>query len=59
VPIAEVSYLLGYGEPSNFHRAFRRFHKTGLTVAEPGLGTPAGKRRLTPLCAYEAHSVIL
>ena len=31
VPIAEVSYLLGYGEPSNFHRAFRRW--TGLTPA--------------------------
>jgi AraC-like DNA-binding protein len=32
VPIAEVSYLLGYGEPSNFHRAFRRW--TGVTPAE-------------------------
>lgn len=32
VPIAEVSYLLGYGEPSNFHRAFRRW--TGRTPAQ-------------------------
>lgn len=32
VPIGEVSYLLGYGEPSNFHRAFRRW--TGLTPTE-------------------------
>ena len=32
VPIGEVSYLLGYGEPSNFHRAFRRW--TGLTPNE-------------------------
>lgn len=32
VPIAEVSYLLGYAEPSNFHRAFRRW--TGLTPAK-------------------------
>jgi AraC-like DNA-binding protein len=32
VPIAEVSYLLGYGEPSNFRRAFRRW--TGLTPTE-------------------------
>jgi AraC-like DNA-binding protein len=32
VPIGEVSYLLGYAEPSNFHRAFRRW--TGLTPAE-------------------------
>ena len=31
VSIGEVSYLLGYGEPSNFHRAFRRW--TGLTPA--------------------------
>lgn len=32
VPIGEVSYLLGYAEPSNFHRAFRRW--TGLTPME-------------------------
>src|SRR5262245_29494392 len=32
VPIAEVSYLLGYSEPSSFHRAFRRW--TGFTPAE-------------------------
>jgi AraC-like DNA-binding protein len=32
VPIGEVSYLLGYAEPSNFHRAFRRW--TGRTPAE-------------------------
>jgi AraC-like DNA-binding protein len=32
LPIGEVSYLLGYSEPSNFHRAFRRW--TGLTPAE-------------------------
>ncbi|HZP87282.1 MAG TPA: AraC family transcriptional regulator ligand-binding domain-containing protein [Burkholderiales bacterium] len=32
VPIGEVSYLLGYAEPSNFHRAFRRW--TGLTPAQ-------------------------
>lgn len=29
VPVGEVSFLLGYAEPSNFHRAFRRW--TGLT----------------------------
>jgi AraC-like DNA-binding protein len=44
VPIAEVSYLLGYGEPSNFHRAFRRW--TGVTpaawrAANPGAGERA------------------
>jgi AraC-like DNA-binding protein len=32
LPIAEVSYLLGYAEPSNFHRAFRRW--VGVTPAE-------------------------
>ena len=26
--IAEVTYLLGYSEPTAFHRAFRRWHKT-------------------------------
>src|SRR5262245_8438277 len=26
--IAEVSYLLGYSEPTAFHRAFRRWHST-------------------------------
>ena len=31
LPIAEVSYLLGYAEPSNFHRAFRRW--VGITPA--------------------------
>ena len=31
VSIGEVAYLLGYGEPSNFHRAFRRW--TGITPA--------------------------
>lgn len=31
IPISEVSYLLGYAEPSTFHRAFRRW--TGLTPA--------------------------
>ena len=31
VPIGEVSYLLGYAEPTNFHRAFRRW--TGRTPA--------------------------
>jgi AraC-like DNA-binding protein len=29
LPIAEVSYLVGYAEPSTFHRAFRRW--TGQT----------------------------
>src|SRR5262245_8585048 len=32
VPIAEVSFLLGYSDPSSFHRAFRRW--TGFTPAE-------------------------
>jgi AraC-like DNA-binding protein len=32
LPIAEVSYLVGYAEPSNFHRAFRRW--TGRTPTE-------------------------
>jgi AraC-like DNA-binding protein len=32
LPIAEVSYLLGYSEPASFHRAFRRW--TGHTPAE-------------------------
>jgi AraC-like DNA-binding protein len=32
LPIAEVAYLLGYKEPSTFHRAFRRW--TGLTPTE-------------------------
>ena len=41
VPIAEVSYLLGYGEPSNFHRAFRRW--TGLTPAAWRAVNPAAK----------------
>jgi AraC-like DNA-binding protein len=30
--IGEVAYLLGYSEPSPFHRAFRRW--TGLTPSE-------------------------
>ncbi|MGD8348016.1 MAG: AraC family transcriptional regulator ligand-binding domain-containing protein [Gammaproteobacteria bacterium] len=32
LPIAEISYLLGYAEPSTFHRAFRNW--TGLTPGE-------------------------
>ncbi|HEX4485863.1 MAG TPA: AraC family transcriptional regulator ligand-binding domain-containing protein [Terriglobales bacterium] len=32
IPIAEVSYLLGYAEPSTFHRAFRRW--TGQTPCQ-------------------------
>jgi len=40
VPIGEVSYLLGYREPSNFHRAFRRW--TGLTPAEWRAANPTG-----------------
>ncbi|HET6181195.1 MAG TPA: AraC family transcriptional regulator ligand-binding domain-containing protein [Candidatus Sulfotelmatobacter sp.] len=32
LPIAEVSYLVGYAEPSNFHRAFRRW--TGQTPTQ-------------------------
>jgi AraC-like DNA-binding protein len=32
MPIGEVSYLLGYAEPTNFHRAFRRW--TGCTPDE-------------------------
>jgi AraC-like DNA-binding protein len=30
--VAEVAYLLGYSEPSAFHRAFKRWH--GITPAE-------------------------
>jgi AraC-like DNA-binding protein len=30
--LAEISYLLGFSDPSNFHRAFRRW--TGLTPTE-------------------------
>jgi AraC-like DNA-binding protein len=32
ISIAEVAYLLGYSEPSSFHRAFKRW--TGITPAE-------------------------
>jgi AraC-like DNA-binding protein len=32
LPIAEVSYLVGYAEPSTFHRAFRRW--TGQTPSQ-------------------------
>jgi AraC-like DNA-binding protein len=32
IPIAEVSYLVGYAEPSTFHRAFRRW--TGQTPSQ-------------------------
>ncbi len=32
LPIAEVAYLVGYAEPSNFHRAFRRW--TGRTPTQ-------------------------
>lgn len=32
VPLAEVSFLSGFSEPSSFHRAFRRW--TGMTPAE-------------------------
>ena len=32
IAIAEVAYLLGYSEPSPFHRAFKRW--TGVTPSE-------------------------
>jgi AraC-like DNA-binding protein len=34
--IGEVAYLLGYSEPSAFHRAFRRW--TGRTPAQARRG---------------------
>ena len=45
LPIAEVSYLLGYAEPSVFHRAFRRW--TGLTprAFRAGAAVPPPRRR--------------
>jgi len=38
LPIAEVSYLVGYAEPSTFHRAFRRW--TGQTPSQWRAHTP-------------------
>ncbi|MBK6533536.1 MAG: helix-turn-helix transcriptional regulator [Deltaproteobacteria bacterium] len=36
IAVAEVAYLLGYSEPSPFHRAFKRW--TGRTPAEARRG---------------------
>jgi AraC-like DNA-binding protein len=40
VAIAEIAYLLGYSEPSAFHRAFKRW--TGKTPAEARQRRPPG-----------------
>jgi AraC-like DNA-binding protein len=42
LPIAEISFLLGFSEPSAFHRAFKRW--TGGTAAAYRAAGPLGKR---------------
>ena len=42
--LAEVAFLVGFTEPSNFHRAFKRW--TGMTPAEARQRRPAGHLRV-------------
>ncbi len=42
LPISEVAYLLGYSEPSNFHRAFRRWTGVAPTAWRNQAATTAG-----------------
>ena len=43
--IAEVTYLLGYSEPTAFHRAFKRWHGITLQAFRAGVsGFPDSRR---------------
>ena len=50
--IAEVTYLLGYSEPTAFHRAFRRWHgdnPSGVSGADDTIKGGSDQRELTSL----------